>query len=181
MNDTPAADGGGSSSGSQSDLSGVSAVGDGMKAAALYVEAEELELFAQAMAEHEEALNKAMEMFSEQHAQFTGFHILPTEMVETYDASTLQLGFFPEAVDCIQTFREVTYKGSAISTNHVGAGQQVCGEVTRRTRDNYLNTDDSINIDNQSLQREIESAGSDSNGLLMDDSAHWNEGGGSSE
>lgn len=173
MNDTPIADGGGTSSGLGALVGGVKKA---MEADGIYVETEELEAFAKAMADHEVVLNQALKVFAGGQIEVQRGESLVQAQFTTYDAHTLQLGGLSEAVGCTESFQQVTFRGCAESTYRVGSGQSVCGEVIQRTRDNYLNDDEQISIDNESLEREIDQAGSDNRGLLLDSDTSW-EGG----
>lgn len=171
MNDmTPTSDGGG---GGSSSNAGVGGVGKAIEAARLYVDADELDAFAEVALEHEQLLNQLVEFFALQRPMMMpSMSAIPVPKLGTFDAENLQLGSFDEALDCSEAFREVTYKGTVTATNHVGAGQHVCGTVAKRTRENYLDTDGGIAIDTQSLDREIENAGQ-RGPSVMDTDSDW--------
>lgn len=165
----PISEGGGGGNVSGGD--GAAGVGKAIAEARLYVDAEELEAFAAVALEHEQFLNQLVEYFASQRPMMMpSMAAFPFPNFETFDAENLKLGNFDEALECSESFREVTYKGTVTATHHVGAGHHVCGEVAKRTRDSYLDTDGGIAIDTQSLDREIESAGSGGPSLVNGDS-----------
>ncbi|QSB05432.1 hypothetical protein [Natronoglycomyces albus] len=144
--------------------------------AALYVDADELAVFAQKALEHEQMVAHVVQLLGTQRPfMLPGANALSLPQMGTLDAENLQLGDFEEANQCRSSFREVVYKGAVESAHYVGAGQQVCGEVSERTRERYLDSEQGIAIDVQSLEREIESAGSDGpgRGSVMGSDFSW--------